>query len=195
MRFILEQAQVTDLYLLDPLIKDYLKHPLCRYRHGRLGGLFNEHPTRFLAYARHPLLAWHVKRNDWQIGGWLGRPITLVDSMIESYQPDQLFDLLVIINVIEHCQDVISVMEKTYSLLASNGILIFHDKLYSADQTQRLSKLLYDAGHPLRVNGHVITQFLDDRFESILRNQYPVSAKFRGISWQHQNLYFIGEKR
>jgi hypothetical protein len=50
-RFVLEQCCIEEIHLLDPLIQDYLTHPSCRYRHGRLGGILN-----------HPFLTGDIRR-------------------------------------------------------------------------------------------------------------------------------------
>jgi SAM-dependent methyltransferase len=169
LRLMLERCRIDEVHLLDPLIGSYLEHPFCRYRGGRLGGLLNEHPARLAGYLRRPAAAWRSKLNDLRIGGWRGRPVTLTEAMIESYAPTGAFDLVVMINVLEHCQDAQAVLERIDRILAPGGWLVFHDKLYDADRVRRLVEVLYDAGHPLRVDRTVVESFLERRFEPLMR--------------------------
>jgi SAM-dependent methyltransferase len=195
LRLILEGCQIEEIHLLDPLIGDYLEHPFCKYRGRRLGGLLNDTPARLPGYLTQPLSAWRSKLNDLRIGGLFGRPVAVSDAMIETYAGDRRFDLVVMINVLEHCQDAISVFSKIDQLLLPDGVLVFHDKLYDAASVQRLLRVLYDAGHPLRVDRSVVEQFLAPRFSPLMRAEYPVHSEFRGVPFDYEELYFIGEKR
>jgi len=194
LRLILEHCQIRELHLLDPLLEDYLHHPFCRYQGGRLGGLLNESSARWPFYLRHPLAAWRVKINDARIGGLFGRPVTMTPGMIETYTPDQRFDLVVMINVLEHCRDAEAVLAQLDALLEPGGVLVFHDKLYRAEAVQRLLQMLYDAGHPLRVDRSVLDEFLGRHFTPWMRAEYTVHSEFRGVALDYAELYFIGQK-
>lgn len=195
LRWVLENCAVGEVHLLDPLIGDYLRHPFCKYRARRLGGVLNESPARLLGYAYHAFTAVRAKLNDARIGGWRGRPVTIVPSMIEAYRTDVRFDLVVMINVIEHCQDADAVLATIDRILAPGGVLVYHDKMYAAAEVKRLLAVLYDAGHPLRVDHTVIDAFLAERFTTVLRREHPVETRFRDVPVRYRNLYYIGEKR
>lgn len=195
MQLILEHCNIEQIYLLDPLIEDYLTHPFCRYRRCRLGGVLNENLWRLPSYARWPLQCVRSKINDYRIGGLMGRPITIEPSMIETYHTDQRFDLVVMINVLEHCQDATAVLNKIDEILGPEGILVFHDKLYEVEDIKRLSKVLYDAGHPLRVDQSVIQRYLHQNTSLLMQAQYRVQSEFRGLSLRYYDLYYIGQKR
>jgi len=194
-RLILEQCHIEHLHLLDPLLPEYLAHPFCRYRDGKFGGLLHENIQRIPGYIRRPWLTWKIKANDLRIGGVFGRPVNLHHSMIETFVTDEKFDLVVMINVLEHCQDVFAIFEKIDEILVSGGTLIFHDKLYRANEVQMLLQKLHDAGHPLRVDRLVIDRFLGERFTSSMHAEYRVENEFRGLPINYQELYYIGCKK
>jgi SAM-dependent methyltransferase len=194
LRFILERCSIGEITLLDPLIGEYLSHPFCRYRGGRLGGLLHEHPARLPAYLAHPLRALRSKGNDFRVGGWLGRPVALVASTIESFDAAARFDLVVMVNVLEHCRDAYAVLAKIDEIVAPGGVFVYHDKMYDAESVRRLMTVLYDAGHPLRVDHSVVDEFLNACFTPLLRAEHPVRQEFRGVRLDHAELYYIGRR-
>jgi len=194
LRFILPKCRIDDVTLLDPLIQDYLSHPFCRYRGGRLGGLFHETPARLPVYLLHPLRALRSKTNDMRAGGFLGRPVTLVRSTIESFETTERFDLVVMVNVLEHCHDAYAVLAKIDEILAPGGVFVYHDKMYDAVGIGRLMAAVYDAGHPLRVDQSVVDAFLQARFTPLFRAVHPVHQEFRGLRLDHEDLYYIGRR-
>ena len=194
LRFVLPQCRVEEVTLLDPLIQDYLSHPFCRYRGGRLGGLFHETPARLPAYLLHPFRALRCKANDVRAGGFLGRPVTLVRSTIESFETTERFDLVVMVNVLEHCHDASAVLARIDEILVPGGVFVYHDKMYDAENVGRLMAVVYDAGHPLRVDQSVVDSFLQDRFTPLFRAVHPVHEEFRGLCLDHSDLYYIGRR-
>jgi SAM-dependent methyltransferase len=194
LRLILEECQIDDIYLLDPLITDYASHPFCRYRGGRLGGLLRLRLWS-LALLVHPTQFVHLVRNAYRVGRWTGRRVTLIPAMIEAFQPNVRFDLVVMVNVLEHCQDAEAVLAKIVELLEPGGVLVYHDRMYRAADLQRLMTVLYDAGHPLRVDQSVIEEFLTRHFEALSRAEYFTEQEFHGLRYQDTSLYYTGIKR
>lgn len=192
MRLLLEHCSVRHVSLLDPLLADYLAHPFCQYRGARLGGLAKDLPRR--GALRRPLQVVRNRLDALAVGGVRGRPVELVTSKIETFTPSQRFDLVVMINVIEHCQDIDAVFGKVVELLAPGGIFIFADRLYDAESVRQLAAVLYDMGHPLRVDRGVVNGFLDQHFTPLMRAVYPVEEKFRDLRMQNEELYYIGRR-
>ena len=194
MRFILELCDIDQIHLLAPLIEDYLTHSFCKYYRRRMGGLLNENLGRLSGYLRHPLSAFLSKLNDWQIGGLSGRPVAIEKSMIETYETNKSFDLVVMINVLEHCRSAATVFEKIDQILLPDGIFVYHDKMYKAAEVERLSSVRYDAGHPLRVDQSMIEGFLNKHFEPLMRAEYLVHDEFHGLHMSYREIYFVGQK-
>jgi 2-polyprenyl-3-methyl-5-hydroxy-6-metoxy-1,4-benzoquinol methylase len=116
-----------------------------------------------------------------------GKKVELIPSSIETLSIDKKYDLVIIINVIEHCFDVDKIFEKIYSLLKDGGILIFSD-VYFKDVPELLNNI-YDAGHPLRLSEQKINTFIQ-KFTEVY------SKRFHNLynqDWRN-DLYFIGKK-
>jgi SAM-dependent methyltransferase len=119
-----------------------------------------------------------------------GYPIHMVQSSIEEYSPDRKFDIVVIINVLEHCFDVPLILEKIYDMLSTDGLLIFSEVTISLDNLRSIASSIYDEGHAVRLS----TDFIDDflrRFQPVFRKDY---MGLYNQPWRH-DIYFIGRKR
>jgi SAM-dependent methyltransferase len=195
LRYILEVALADRVHLLDPLIRDYVRHPLCRYRGGRLGGIPGPLTAARLLVSGHPLRQAREIVNAIRVGGVRGRPVQLEASAIEDFEPDGRFDLVVMINVIEHCRDVSLVFDKIDRLLEPGGFFVFHDRPWNEDHLQETMENLYDAGHPLRVGRNTVDDFLRTRFEALSREDVCEEDENDGIRLPRTSVYFIGRKQ
>lgn len=163
-RLIGRVAEIDAVTLLDPLAQDYLAHPHCAYKDRIL--LFT--PQRFV----------YVDR--------------LIASAIEDFTVDAAFDLVTLINVIEHCRDFDLVIEKIWAMLPPGGVFVFHDHYYRHADVVAALRNHFDAAHPLRVDRNAIDQFLG-RFEMIFRRVVSTSGK-APLSGAGDTVYFIGRK-
>ncbi len=195
MRLILDHCRVQNLHLLDPLICDYLAHPSCRYRGGKMGGLTNSSLSQIPAAVRHPLQFVRTMLNAYRIGGFSGRPVVIEQSKIEDFQTTHQFDLVVMINVIEHCQDVNAIFNKILQIIPQGGTFVFHDVLYDASEVSQTLSVSYDAGHPLRVDQALVHRFLEDHFEPSMHAQYWIDQEFCGHKLPRQEIYYVGKRR
>jgi SAM-dependent methyltransferase len=194
MRLVLERADVREVHLLDPLAADYLHHPLCRYRGGRLGGLKAVLSARALPSWRAPLLLARELGNALRIGGLRGRPVHVEPVPIEEFSSPLRFDLVVMINVLEHCRDAQAVFSKIDEILLPGGLVVFHDRLWDEGELGRTIGTLYDAGHPLRVGRAAAEPFLS-RYEPLLRDERQVMDVEGGIRLRRTAVSFVGRKR
>ena len=193
MRFIIDTAPVKEIYLLDPLIENYLEHPYCSYRKSRIGGMLKclptfhelEKPIRFLKRRFHA----------YRTGGLLGRHVNVISSNIESYYTNRRFDLVIMINVLEHCQDAVAVLKKILEIISPEGILVLGEVMYETDEVKRLISKHYNAGHPLRVTSPVIKSFITENFYTLMKSCYPTTQYCHGIYLKNTELYFIGKRK
>jgi len=117
--------------------------------------------------------------------------VKLDDRPIEQFSlrhDEPKFDLVIVINVLEHCYSFDKFCERILSILANKGIFIFNDKLLSLSQIQHYSQNLFDSGHPLRVADERILDFLKNNFQSIYENFNSVDTPVGEIN----TIYFAG---
>ena len=193
MRRILQRCKIDEIHLLDPLANDYLEHPFCRYKGKRLGGVVK---TTLIPWSRrggfkHPLRFYKHKLDEWRVGAWTGRPITLHATGIEDFVPPKAYDLCVMINVIEHCRDVEKIFSNILQMTQPGSCFLFADKVYHAQDELQLAKTRFDAGHPLRVDYAILKEFLHANFEPVWDAQI---SETEGAD-SYQCAYFIGTRR
>jgi SAM-dependent methyltransferase len=194
MRLILERASVREVHLLDPLANDYLMHPFCRYRGGRLGGLRAVLSPGALLSWRNPVPLLRELANAVRVGGLRGRPVHVEPLPIEEFRSSLRFDLVVMINVLEHCRDAVAIFDKIEEILLPGGVLVFHDRLWEEPELRRTIGSLYDAGHPLRVGRAAAAPFLS-RFEPLDHDERPVVDVEEGVRLERTAVSFIGTRR
>jgi SAM-dependent methyltransferase len=122
--------------------------------------------------------------------GSLGNlPTNLIKSSIEDWNTSLKYDLVIVINVLEHCFNVPAIFEKIAQVLVPGGVLIFAD--VSADEEFLMLDSCYDSGHPIRL--------VDDYLEDCLNKDYDVRSYYRFKSFELQDYknnchYFIGTR-
>ena len=115
--------------------------------------------------------------------------------MIETFQTDLRFDLVIIINVLEQFQNAHGVFSKILELLEPGGTLIYHDRKYLAQKIVRLAKTANDVGHPLRVDQSLVDSFLTQNLEARMRVEYFGVREFCGVRFKEAEIYCVGEKK
>jgi SAM-dependent methyltransferase len=186
-RFVSQGCRIEFLDLLDPLIGDYLKHRNRYYDNGKL--LVAPKIRRYdRIHRRFPWLWWSaapVLRKTVQIG-------RLIQSSIESFElSGRQYDLVIIINVLEHCYDLGRIFDQIQSMLTPIGVLVFGDIGFDAEELSRIGTRQWDAAHPLRPLKTTIGDFLG-RFEPLLDNSRSVTA---GVYEKCTFRSFIGRRR
>ena len=74
------------------------------------------------------------------------------NAPIEKFDNDITYDMVVMINVLEHCYDVDLIFEKIYKMLNEGGILIFSDVFIKDEFVKEWNENIYDAGHPIKLS-------------------------------------------
>ncbi|HET7928782.1 MAG TPA: class I SAM-dependent methyltransferase, partial [Actinomycetota bacterium] len=194
LRLILPLTETKHVHLLDPLIEDYVSHPQCRYRGGRLGGVLSLPSPGSLWAWRRPVAALRELVTSARVGGLRGRPVQLEATSIEDFHPRERFDLVVMINVLEHCRDVDAVLAAIEQLLAPEGTFVFHDRFVPSRCLERTVEEVYDAGHPIRIERSVLDDFLKSRFDAEFRSEFRDLDTFGGREFEVSSVYFIGRR-
>ena len=194
LRLIADVCRVTRCTLLDPLIETYLTHPNCAYtreylaientRAPALARRLRRKLLRHLPFLRKPARSLH------QI------PITrLLSCPIEEMPQEESWELLVIVNVIEHCYDLAAVFAKILAGLKPGGVLVFHEPLFDHAVVQDRLQTLYDAAHPLQADRSLVLSFLNAHFDTLYEKRTLHENVFMGEDLSFEGIYFIGRKK
>ncbi len=195
LRLVLEVAKVRQVHLLDPLVLEYTNHPHCRFRGGRFGGVLRWPAIEGLRAWVRPGPAVRELRSAFRVGGLRGRPVRLEATTIEEFAPADGFDLVVLINVIEHCRDVDRVLAKVDEILRPGGYFVFHDKFLPDDVLRGTVETVFDAGHPLRIRREVVEGFVESRFDTEFRAEFRDRSELAGVVLDSTSVYYIGRRR
>lgn len=199
MRLIANACQVQECSLLDPLIESYLSHPNCAYtrQYIFLDDIPSSSPhiaTKIMR--RLPLAGRITKRLSRMVRPRRRVPIRrILATPIESMPEDSRYDLIAIMNVIEHCYDVESVFDKVLSIMEEEAVIVFCDKYYDHNTVAETVKMNYDAAHPLRVDGRIVDAFLEANFNLLYKTVKESQFTFLSEDIKWQELYYIGAKR
>lgn len=179
-RWIARRCRIDQVELLDPLLNDYLTHRN-RYYNGE--HLWIAPPWR--SYQKvHKRLPWVVR----SVGRRL--PIRkLWPTTIEDFDGSH-YDLVVIINVLEHCRDIDRIFQRVSEMVRPGGILIFGDVAFDLEELVSVGPRQWDAAHPLRPTT-AATDLLLSGFESLFDARSNVSA---GLYERCTQRWFIGQK-
>lgn len=110
-----------------------------------------------------------------------------IHSPIENLDLSEKFDVVIMINVLEHCFDVDLIFNKIESILSDGGLFIFGDVYF--DDVKELATNIYDAGHPIRLSTNKLEKFIN-KFEKKFEKRYH---QLHSQEWRN-DIYFIGKK-
>ncbi|CAC5389239.1 unnamed protein product [Mytilus coruscus] len=134
----------------------------------------------------------HVKHCFYKNGTFKNLPTTLLSIPAEELNNTRKFDSLVMINVIEHVYDALSILDSAINLIKENGLFIWHERLwdnYRGVATPPGNDREFQL-HPIRIKT-VIAKRIMSMFEEVY------------VSWdteelrrlKNQGVYFIGRRR
>ncbi len=181
--------------LLDPLIDSYLSHRHCSYRNDHVRTAPSALDQRL--GASRPLRAVRrLVRMAWPRLLEVGIPIEQrIATPIEEMPDCGTFDLVVMINVLEHCYDIERIFANLLRLCRPGTVFVFHDRLYQPAEVRRDALTRFDAGHPLRIAGPVVVDFLEKHFEPLAERCVEVADEIHGIDLTERGIYHIGVRR
>ncbi|CAC5416571.1 EXT2 [Mytilus coruscus] len=133
----------------------------------------------------------NVKHCFYKNGSFGNLPTTILSIPAEELSNARKFDTLIMINVIEHVYDAISIFSAAVNLIQQNGVFIWHERIWNNylgvanSEHDREFQL-----HPIRIKQVIAKQVL-----------YMFDENY--ISWdteelrrlQNHGVYFIGQRR
>ncbi|HSY49357.1 MAG TPA: methyltransferase domain-containing protein [Thermoanaerobaculia bacterium] len=195
LRLIAGHCTIAHCSLLDPLIDDYLKHPHCTYDHHglrigekRLNAILGSTPPGRALRRVFRAVAPGILTHRIPVEALLPMPI-------EEMPARSAYDLVVILNVLEHCYDATAIFDRILAILKPGGVFVFHDKLFTPAEAAEDVRTRFDAGHPLRVGGGVIESFLEKNFTPLFSRHGTVEDGFEDHDLSRDGIYFIGERK
>jgi ubiquinone/menaquinone biosynthesis C-methylase UbiE len=139
------------------------------------------------SYLKHP----HCAYKDGTLGG---KKTKLASVSIEDLDDDQKYDVVMIINVLEHCKNIPSILSKVEGLMKKDTIFVFSDMMLNIEEIKRMTAHVWDAGHPIRIAKHYMENFLG-KFETLFRRDNDLLLNQDMSNGYHKAIwfYFIGK--
>jgi SAM-dependent methyltransferase len=170
LRVISDVVPIERVSLLDPLLESYLTLPTCRYSRQALRMHFS---GRMLPVAE-------------------AMALPIEDMPVEGRR----YDIVVMMNVIEHCFDVGKIFENLLAIMARGSVLVLQDAVYDPAKTRAMAgEKFYEAGHPLQVGYPVLRRFMEEHFEMLYFARYPDPPDQIEVCPHVGRFYFVGERR
>lgn len=122
-----------------------------------------------------------------------GRRVNYLVGRIEDFQAAEVYDTVIMINGIEHCQDAISVLYNLYMSIKPGGYVIWSESAF--DSYDGLPYSVYNdvldfVFHPIRLKSDFFKWFFGTHFENIFFVEYPNHTS----EASYKEFYFIGRK-
>lgn len=168
LRLIGRTCKIGRCTLLDPLVRSYLSHPYCYYDERML----DLGPTGVAGRIARKLLPRCYRAAQRAMGRCI--PVAALEpAPIETYAPSSRFDLVVMINVLEHCFDGRRVFGNILAACEPGAAFVFMDALYDAAPMADSLARQYDAAHPLKIDRRVLLDFLQSNFDELFSRVVP----------------------
>jgi SAM-dependent methyltransferase len=117
--------------------------------------------------------------------------VKVVTSSIEDFEVNDKYDLVVMINVLEHCFSMPKIFDKINSMMEPGGYFVYADVQFDYDTIVKISRSKYNSGHPLRATKEYINNILTNNFEAVFSTTFEEE-----VAGEHaEELYFVGFKK
>lgn len=167
LRLIANVCRIGSCTLLDPALDSYLAH-----RTAYFDREFLYVPPPYPGFAK----AWaRVAPVGRRVLRWAKRTVSIRELLAIGAEesPKGYADLVVMVNVIEHCRDARQIVDAIMTAVRPGGVLVLSERCYSEAVVAERARWVYDQAHPLRVPEAVFGPLLDGfrvLFESSMRN-------------------------
>lgn len=155
LRLLANACRIRTCSLLDPALASYLEHSTSYFDDKYLYAVPASQVVA-RAWARMAPVGRRLSR--------LARraiPIRVLLAIGAEDTPKDYADLVIMINVIEHCRDATQIVAAVKASVKHGGVLVLSEKCYSDAAVKERARLVYDAAHPLRVSEAVFHPLFD----------------------------------
>jgi SAM-dependent methyltransferase len=135
----------------------------------------------------------HVASCSYKDGSLMGYPTRFIAAGGEDLHLRDVFDTVIMINVLEHCHDALRVLRTLHeSVRPAGGLLIFSERWYDHkwSQYEKQPVPFWDMMHPINVKRAVIEALLD-LYEPLYRRDFFYEKSYP----TDEGVYFIGLKK
>ncbi len=154
--------------------------------------LIHEERTIHEIYCSDPLARQYIKIKN----SWLSRQHTSGNILLDDHPAEELpfvsdfFDLVIIINVLDHVRDADACLQNSIRILKPAGFLVIGQDLTDEGDMTNVGE---DIGHPIRVHERDLDRHLSGKFKPQL---YKILKREEGRNPRaHYGTYlFIGQK-
>jgi SAM-dependent methyltransferase len=130
-------------------------------------------------------------RGQWLARMWQEGKVYVDDHPLEECPfASDYFDLVVVINVLDHCRDSLACIRQAVRITKPGGFLVIGQDLSNFDDVQRIGD---DIGHPIRIDHETLDNELLQVFRKV---HYKILSRDEGRNPSaHYGTYvFIGQK-
>lgn len=106
-------------------------------------------------------------------------PVNLIYSPIETFNTKEKYDLIVMINVLEHCFNFENIWEKIKSFMHEDSIFVFADKFIDDTKLTEHIDNQFDAGHPLRISNSFIDNKINKDYNILYKKSFVDEEEFK----------------
>ncbi len=134
----------------------------------------------------------YVPACPYKDGSLLGFPTRFIASGAEELYLRDQYDTVIMINVLEHCRNALTVLENLHRAVKSNGLLVFSERWYDTKwaQFEQSKHVFWDVMHPINVKMLIIDKLLSEYNPLYRKNFY-----YEGSYPTDEGVYFIGVKK
>ena len=112
---------------------------------------------------------------------------------LEELDTDELYDIVVCINVFDHVYDVNTCFDIIYKALNKNGILILGQDLTNEEDFKLCPETITDVGHPIKLSDDYLSNYLS-LYNNIYYKMLPRNEG-RNPAAHYGTLLFAGSKK
>ena len=143
-----------------------------------------------------PLIHTYVKFHLTFVSDMYRRGLCVLDdhSLEDCPFADNTFDLVVMINVLDHVQDADVCVRKAVGITRPGGCLLIGQDLSNESDVNAMEGRPGDGAHPVKLDHEWMEERLQDRFDVVLKRLLP-RDQGRGPAYHYGTLVFAGRKR
>lgn len=124
-------------------------------------------------------------------GKMKGKKVDIIHSTIEDFTPKRKYNMVVLINVLEHCFDIPKVFEVVLSCLDKRGIFITSEATTTKEHIKHIANNCMDSGHPIRVRDTYYRNFVESNFDIVYKKEFDGLYE----NPYRKDFYYIGAKK